>query len=100
MEKKPRIFAMSFGSVYPLYVQKAEKKGRTKEEVDEVKKTRDPIDHVRERLQKEGWADEAALKAIDDEVKKIVVEAAEYARTSPEPDPKELMTDIYVEAVA
>ena len=34
--KKPRIFAISFASVYPLYVQKAEKKGRTKEEVDEV----------------------------------------------------------------
>ena len=34
--KKPRIFAMSFASVYPFYVQKAEKKGRTKEEVDEV----------------------------------------------------------------
>ncbi len=36
MEKKPRIFATSFASVYPLYVQKAAKKGRTKEEVDEV----------------------------------------------------------------
>lgn len=35
-EKKPRIFTMSFGSVYPLYVQKAEKKGRTKDEVDEI----------------------------------------------------------------
>ena len=34
--QKPRIFAMSFASVYPLYVQKAEKKGRTKDEVDEV----------------------------------------------------------------
>jgi hypothetical protein len=31
-----RVFAMSFASVYPLYVQKAEKKGRTKAEVDEV----------------------------------------------------------------
>lgn len=36
MDKKPRIFTMSFGSVYPLYVQKAAKKGRTKEEVDEI----------------------------------------------------------------
>jgi len=27
---------MSFASVYPLYVQKAEKKGRTKEEVDTI----------------------------------------------------------------
>lgn len=34
--QKPRVFAMSFASVYPLYVQKAEKKGRTKAEVDEV----------------------------------------------------------------
>ena len=36
MEKKPRIFTISFASVYPLYVQKAEKKGRTKQEVDEI----------------------------------------------------------------
>ncbi|ECP9681796.1 DUF2200 domain-containing protein [Listeria monocytogenes] len=34
--KKPRIYAMSFASVYPLYIQKAEKKDRTKEEVDEI----------------------------------------------------------------
>ena len=36
MEKKPRIFTTSFASVYPLYVQKAENKGRTKEEVDAI----------------------------------------------------------------
>jgi hypothetical protein len=36
VEKKPRIYTISFGSVYPLYVQKAEKKGRTNDEVDEV----------------------------------------------------------------
>jgi len=31
-----RVFKMSFASVYPLYVKKAEKKGRTKEEVDTI----------------------------------------------------------------
>lgn len=31
-----RVFAISFASVYPLYIQKAEKKGRTKTEVDTV----------------------------------------------------------------
>jgi hypothetical protein len=31
-----RIFSMSFASVYPLYVQKVEKKGRKKQEVNEV----------------------------------------------------------------
>src|SRR5678816_1748167 len=65
-------------------------KYRTREEVDEVRKTRDPIDHAEELLEKNGWADDATLKAIDAEVKRIVAEAAEYARTSPEPDPSEL----------
>lgn len=31
-----RVFKMSFSSVYPMYIQKAEKKGRTKAEVDEA----------------------------------------------------------------
>lgn len=33
---KPRIYTMPFASVYPLYITKAEKKGRTKAEVDEI----------------------------------------------------------------
>jgi hypothetical protein len=31
-----RIYTMSFASVYPLYVTKAERKGRTRSEVDEI----------------------------------------------------------------
>ena len=31
-----KIFRMSFAKVYPLYIAKAEKKGRTKSEVDEI----------------------------------------------------------------
>lgn len=34
--KKPRIYAIVFAKVYPMYVEKAEKKGRTKKEVDAV----------------------------------------------------------------
>lgn len=34
--KKHRIYTMSFASVYPLYIAKAEKKGRTKSEVNEI----------------------------------------------------------------
>lgn len=33
---KHRIFTTKFSSVYPMYVQKAERKGRTKEEVDRI----------------------------------------------------------------
>jgi pyruvate dehydrogenase E1 component alpha subunit len=45
-------------------------------------------------------ADEAALKAIDADIKKIVSEAAEFARTAPEPDPAELYSDVYLETAA
>ncbi len=75
-------------------------KYRTREEIDAVRKTRDPIDHLQERLLADGLADEAALKAIDADVKSIVADAAEFARTTPEPDAAELYTDVYVEAAA
>lgn len=33
---KERVYTMQFSKVYPLYIQKAEKKGRSKVEVDEI----------------------------------------------------------------
>ena len=36
MSKAHQIYKMSFASVYPLYIQKAERKGRTKTEVDQI----------------------------------------------------------------
>jgi len=51
-------------------------------------------------LEAAGWADDATLKAIDAEVKAIVADAAEFARTAPEPDPSELYTDVYTESAA
>jgi pyruvate dehydrogenase E1 component alpha subunit len=73
-------------------------KYRTRDEVDEVRKTRDPIDLLRDRIEKAKLATEEDFKAIDAEVKAIVADAAEFARTSPEPDPKELWTDVYADA--
>ena len=35
-QSNPRIYGMKFAGVYPLYVQKAERKSRTKEEVDQI----------------------------------------------------------------
>jgi pyruvate dehydrogenase E1 component alpha subunit len=75
-------------------------KYRTREEIDAVRKTRDPIEHLQERLQSSGMLDEATMKAIDGEVKTIVADAAEFARTAPEPDPSELHTDVYSEGAA
>jgi len=75
-------------------------KYRTRDEIDQVRRTRDPIEHLAERLEAQGLADEGALKAIDAEVKAIVADAADFARTTPEPAPEELYTDVYVESAA
>jgi pyruvate dehydrogenase E1 component alpha subunit len=75
-------------------------KYRTREEIDEVRKHRDPIDHVEELLRTAKFADDAAMKAVDGEIRRIVADAAEFARTAPEPDPSELYTDVYTEASA
>ncbi len=72
-------------------------KYRSKEEVEDVRKNRDPIDHLKAKLEAAGIPEER-LKEIDNEVKQVVLDAAEYARTSPEPDPSELYTDVYLEA--
>jgi pyruvate dehydrogenase E1 component alpha subunit len=72
-------------------------KYRSKEEVDEVKTTRDPIDHIKTMLEQAGVKEEE-IKALDNEVKAIVLEAVEFAQTSPEPDPSELYTEVYTEA--
>ncbi len=36
MDKNERVYRMTFASVYPHYITKAEKKGHTKEKVDEI----------------------------------------------------------------
>ena len=72
-------------------------KYRTREEVQKVRETRDPIDHLCETILKRKLAGEDALKAIDKEIKAIVNEAADFARESPEPDLSELWTDIYAD---
>jgi pyruvate dehydrogenase E1 component alpha subunit len=41
--------------------------------------------------------DEAELKKLDGEIKRIVAEAADFAEQSPEPNPSELYTDVLVE---
>ena len=69
-------------------------KYRSKEEVEEWRGQHDPIDALRNMLLKEKIATEDSLKGVETEIKKIVAEAAEFAQTSPEPDPSELWTDV------
>ncbi len=70
-------------------------KYRTREEVQEVREHRDPITHAEKELEKLGVKEEE-LKAIDKEIKEIVVEAAKFAEDAPEPEASELYTDVLV----
>ena len=69
-------------------------KYRTREEVQKIREEKDAIEHVRELLLSGGHASEEELKAIDKEIKSVVNASADFSKESPEPDPKELWTDI------
>ena len=73
-------------------------KYRTREEVQKMREERDAIEFVRGLLLKGKHASEDDLKAIDKAIKAVINEAAEFAKTSPEPALDELWTDIYAEA--
>jgi len=70
-------------------------KYRSKEEVDKMRTEHDPIEQVRSRMLKKGFASEETLKKLDGEVRAVVNEAAEFATNDAEPDPAELYTDVY-----
>jgi pyruvate dehydrogenase E1 component alpha subunit len=63
-----------------------------------MREERDPIDRLRRLMLDEGIADEDTFKAIDKDIRAVVNEAASFAQVIPEPDPKELYTDVYVGA--
>ncbi len=71
-------------------------KYRTKEEVDAMKTKHDPIEHVKKLITDAGHASEDELKQIDRDIRAVVTESAEFAQQSPEPDPSELLTDVYL----
>ena len=73
-------------------------KYRSKEEVAEMRTEHDPIQNLRDRLVSVGFVDEDALKDLDRDIRTIVADAAEFAQNSPEPDPRELLTDVLIEA--
>ena len=71
-------------------------KYRSREEVQAVREKSDPIEGLKVDLLAAG-ATEESLKAIDQEIRKIVAESADFAESAPEPDPAELYTDVLVE---
>ncbi|CAN5184661.1 pyruvate dehydrogenase (acetyl-transferring) E1 component subunit alpha [soil metagenome] len=72
-------------------------KYRTREEVQSFRGERDPLERTARALEELGVSEDE-LKAIDKEIKQIVIDAAKFAEDSPEPDPSELTTDVLVES--
>ncbi len=70
-------------------------KYRTREEVQGVREKSDPIELAKAELMKLGVSEDK-LRGIDKGIRSAVGEAAEFAETSPEPEPEELYTDVLV----
>ncbi|MBB6226058.1 pyruvate dehydrogenase E1 component alpha subunit [Polymorphobacter multimanifer] len=69
-------------------------KYRSREEVAAVREKSDPIEALKKEIIDGGHADEAALKEIDKAVRAQVTGAADFAEEAPEPELKELYTDV------
>ncbi|HEX2794116.1 MAG TPA: pyruvate dehydrogenase (acetyl-transferring) E1 component subunit alpha [Croceicoccus sp.] len=71
-------------------------KYRTRDEVNEMREKRDPIDHAKAVLLDRG-VDEGKLKDLEKAIRAQVGEAADFAESSPEPELSELYTDVLVD---
>ena len=71
-------------------------KYRTREEVQMMRTQHDCIENARHKLEALD-VEEKTFKSIDDEVKGIIQDAADFAQSSPEPEASELYTDVLLE---
>jgi pyruvate dehydrogenase E1 component alpha subunit len=69
---------------------------RTKTEVEQARQVLDPIHSLGEHLKAQGMADDAALNEIHQSVESELVEIAQFAETSPEPEDAALCEHVYV----
>jgi len=67
---------------------------RTKEEINEWKR-KDPIPRMRTALVEHGVCTEQELDAVEEESRRMIDEAVEFANSSSDPDPADLLTDVY-----
>lgn len=70
-------------------------KYRTREEVQDYREHKDPIEGLKKLILEQGRSEDD-LKSIDKQIRAIVGEAADFAESSPEPQPSELYTDVLV----
>ena len=68
---------------------------RTREEIQQMRSTRDPINGLKTRILEWGVASEEDLKKIDKNAKAEVDQAVEEAKASPEPSMEDFWSDVY-----
>jgi pyruvate dehydrogenase E1 component alpha subunit len=71
---------------------------RSKHEIEEYRKTKDPIQVFQQKLVNEGVLDEALIEKIDGEARAEAENAAEFAEASPFPTVEDIQKDVYWEA--
>jgi len=71
-------------------------KYRSRDEVTAMREKSDPIEAAKKELLAMGVTEEA-LKALEKDIRAEVAEAADFAEQTPEPDLRELHTDVLVE---
>lgn len=67
---------------------------RTREEINEVRKNRDPIEIVRKLLLENKWAEEQQLKDLEKKIRADIEADVEKIKTDEEPTPADLYADI------
>jgi len=72
-------------------------KYRTRDEVQNMRDTSDPIEAVKKLLDAEGVTEDE-LKKVEQAIRKQVNESADFAEQTPEPEAAELYTDVLVES--
>ena len=71
-------------------------KYRSKEEAEQWRQQRDPLEAFERRTADEDWLATGDLRSIDGEIAAEIEEAVRFAESSPFPEPHELHTDVYV----
>ena len=71
---------------------------RSKQEIEEYRRTKDPIQVFQDKLVAEGVLNDAKIEKIDTEARAEADAAADFAEASPFPTPADIQTDVYWEA--
>jgi acetoin:2,6-dichlorophenolindophenol oxidoreductase subunit alpha len=73
-----------------------QQKYRAPGEVDEIRRTRDCLDLFARRVTSADLVDAEELRRVDEEVARLIDDAVDNAKAAADPDPSDLLTDVYV----